>query len=414
MPMSDKKRWIRLAVAAGLGAAAGAWTYQIQKDKKAKNDARLAVVEAAVVRSRDYGKQKAYIVGNSLSSLAAAVWLIKDCHFPGSSIMVYGENEEACGNAGPLVVSRENCEDFLELCGKLPGSGEKVFTFPKTEGGECLGCADLPALWRLLCTEEERLDVLSVEDWFSGTPHIFETDLWQLCQCVFGLKKDSSLAEFRRSLWELKGPFLFLSPEERQELIRLLKQYLRRKGVLLLENTQVTDLELENGNGNGSGTGLAVKKLYVKRRLQEEETDREAFVFEKIDLRSGDVCIMDNGSGSGKLWKKAADLHIALGEPEAFVGEDGELMPLRPHHFTDRPKTVPTGSRNLGFVGAFSRLEEGCCLTGNYAVASARSAVDELMHVGKRAAGIEEKRQSRIGKWITVYKVVCSLYRADL
>ena len=54
--MSDKKRWIRLAVAAGLGAAAGAWTYQIQKDKKAKNDARLAVVEAAVVRSRDYRK----------------------------------------------------------------------------------------------------------------------------------------------------------------------------------------------------------------------------------------------------------------------------------------------------------------------------------------------------------------------
>ena len=38
MPMSDKKRWIRLAVAAGLGAAAGAWTYQIQKDKKAKNN----------------------------------------------------------------------------------------------------------------------------------------------------------------------------------------------------------------------------------------------------------------------------------------------------------------------------------------------------------------------------------------
>lgn len=291
---------------------------------------------------------------------------------------------------------------------------EKVFTFPKTEGGERLGCADLPALWRLLCTEEERLDVLSVEDWFSGTPHIFETDLWQLCQCVFGLKKDSNLAEFRRSLWELKGPFLFLSPEERQELIRLLKQYLRRKGVLLLENTQVTDLELENGNDNGSGTGLAVKKLYVKRRLQEEETDREAFVFEKIDLRSGDVCIMDNGSGSGKLWKKAADLHIALGEPEAFVGEEDKLQPLRPHHFTDRPKTVPTGSRNLGFVGAFSRLEEGCCLTGNYAVASARSAVDELMHAGRRAAGTEEKRQSRIRKWITVYKVVCSLYRADL
>ena len=108
------------------------------------------------------------------------------------------------------------------------------------------------------------------------------------------------------------------------------------------------------------------------------------------------------------------DLHIAMGEPEAFSDETGKLSSLRPHHFTDRPKTVPAGSRNLGFVGAFSRLEEGCCLTGNYAVASARSAVDELMHAGRRAAGTEEKRQSRIRKWITVYKVVCSLYRADL
>lgn len=412
MPMSDKKRWIRLVVAAGLGAIAGAWTYQIKKDKKAKNDARLATVEAAVVRSRDYGKQKAYIVGNGLSALAAAVWLIKDCHFPGSSIMVLGENDKSKESDTSLVVSRENCEDFLELCGKLPGFGEKVFTFPKTDGRECLNCADLPVLWRLLCTEEERLDVLSIEDWFSETPHIFETDLWKLCQGVFGLKKDSSLAEFRRCLCELKGPFLFLSPEETEDMIHSLKWYLRRKGVLLLENSQVTDLEIENGKG--SRNGLAVKKLYVKRRLQEEETDRESFVFEKINLNSGDICIMENGSGSGKLWQKVADLNIALGEPEVFAGEDGELMPLRPHHFTDRPKTVPTGSRNIGLVGAFSRLEEGYCLTGNYAVASARSAVDELLHAGKRAVGADEKKQSGIRKGITVYKVVRSLYRAGL
>ena len=119
MPMSDKKRWIRLAVAAGLGAAAGAWTYQIEKDKKAENDARLAAVEAAVVRSRDYGKQKAYIIGNGLSSLAAAVWLIKDCHFPGSSIMVFGEGTEGEEEIRPLVVSRENRKDFLEY--RIPG-----------------------------------------------------------------------------------------------------------------------------------------------------------------------------------------------------------------------------------------------------------------------------------------------------
>ena len=45
-------------MAAGLGAAAGAWTYQIEKDKKAENDARLAAVEAAVVRSRIMGSRR--------------------------------------------------------------------------------------------------------------------------------------------------------------------------------------------------------------------------------------------------------------------------------------------------------------------------------------------------------------------
>ena len=87
---------------------------------------------------------------------------------------------------------------------------------------------------------------------------------------------------------------------------------------------------------------------------------------------------------------------------------------LRPHHFTDRPKTVPAGSRNLGFVGAFSRLEKGFCLTGNYAVSSARSTVDELMHAGKWAGGTGERKKSRTGKWLTIYKVVSSLYRAGL
>lgn len=119
--------------------------------------------------------------------------------------------------------------------------------------------------------------------------------------CVWPAKGQQP-AGFRRSLWEIKGPFLFLSPDEMKDLICLLKQYLRRKGVLLLENSQVTDLELENGNEGGNG--LAVKKLYVKRRLQEEETDRESFVFEKINLGFGDICIMENGSGFWEIMEK--------------------------------------------------------------------------------------------------------------
>ena len=45
-------------------------------------------------------------------------------------------------------------------------------------------------------------------------------------------------------------------------------------------------------------------------------------------------------------------------------------------------------------------------------MSSARSTVDELMHAGKWAGGTGERKKSRTGKWLTVYKVVSSLYRA--
>ena len=92
--MSETKRWAKLAAAAILGASAGVLLYQLEKDKKRKNKERLAIVDAAIVRSRSYGEQKAYIIGNSLSSLAAAVWLLKDGHFPGNRITVFGEVEK--------------------------------------------------------------------------------------------------------------------------------------------------------------------------------------------------------------------------------------------------------------------------------------------------------------------------------
>ena len=98
-----------------------------------------------------------------------------------------------------------------------------------------------------------------------------------------------------------------------------------------------------------------------------------SFVFEKIMVKSADICIMENGYKDGALWKKAAPLSLGFGAPEGL--SDAQIssggLELCPHGYTDRPLTVPVKSRNLGFTGAFSRLEKGCCLTGEYAVSSA-------------------------------------------
>ena len=412
-PMSETKRWAKLAAVAILGASAGVLLYQLEKDKKRKNKERLAIVDAAIVRSRSYGEQKAYIIGNSLSSLAAAVWLIKDGHFPGNRITVFGEVEKKKEDGRPLVISRENSEDFLELFKQIPSakdpensveeklyangitwrSWEEVYSEASGENENSrsfLNREDIIAVCRLLYTEEEKLDQLSIKDWFDENAHIFTTCFWQLCQTVYGFQKDSGLGEFRRSLNEICGPFLQLSWKEQSLIMDSLKKYLRCNGVLIQENSEITDLSVENGDP------LTVKALYVKRKLQEEDIDRESFVFEKIMVKSADICIMENGYKDGALWKKAAPLSLGFGAPEGLSDAQRSSggLELCPHGYTDRPLTVPVKSRNLGFTGAFSRLEKGCCLTGEYAVSSARSAADKLLRAGKWAGDRKEPKRS--------------------
>ena len=70
-----------------------------------------------------YGEQKAYIIGNSLSSRNAFVsWLIKDGHFPGNRDHCFSEKWKEKEDGRPLVVSRENGEDFLELFKQIPSA----------------------------------------------------------------------------------------------------------------------------------------------------------------------------------------------------------------------------------------------------------------------------------------------------
>ena len=270
------------------------------------------------------------------------------------------------------------------MCPKASEENENSRSFLNRE--------DIIAVFRLLYTEEEKLDQLSIKDWFDENAHIFTTCFWQLCQTVYGFQKRQWSGrvsqKLKRDLWTIFTAFM-----ERTVSYHgfIQKKYLRCNGVLIQENSEITDLSVENGDP------LTVKALYVKRKLQEEDINRESFVFEKIMVKSADICIMENGYKDGALWKKAAPLSLGFGAPEGL--SDAQIssggLELCPHGYTDRPLTVPVKSRNLGFTGAFSRLEKGCCLTGEYAVSSARSAADKLLRAGKWAADRKETGRSR-------------------
>lgn len=380
--MAVSKQTARIIGAAAVGTAAFAALRELRKVRRRKEEERQAAIDAALVRNRDYGSRKAYLIGGGLASMAAAAYLIRDCNFPGSHITIYegthilGGSNDGIGTPQKGYVCRglhtfneETYENFWELFDTIPSlkkpgcsvteeilgfahehpvcagarlvSGEGAILNVKSMG---FNNGDRMALLRLLLTDEKKLDSLTIGDWFKETPHIFETSFWHMWQTAFAFQKWSSLFEFRRCIKRmfrevgridtLSGAIC--SPLDAYDsLIRPLEAYLRSRGVEIMENCQVTDMDF------GSGSGLTVKNLYLKRRIQEEDESRESFAFEKAELRQGDFCIMTNGcmtdcTGLGdfdspapapvkkpvssELWNRIASVKQGMGNPEPFFG----------------------------------------------------------------------------------------------
>lgn len=376
--MDRNKRQKRLICAAA-GAAAWLVFRQISREKQRKNEERLAAIDAAVINNRDYGSRRAHLIGGGLSALSAAAYLIRDCHFPGKQIVIY---EKAAGLGGrwnrgvrredglvcPEVLSKKEApgENFVDLFDSIPAlSGKKqsvweelrTHILPPEEGkmailgkngiiradsGKGLKPGERIALIRLLLTDEKRLDNRSAEDWFQETPHLFETPFWSRLQAEASFRRTSSLLEVRRYLLgELSARSRFPSSQTGRRLccnpydslIRPLVAWLRREGVLFLENCEVTDLEF------AASPARNVKALYLKSRLQEENPQKESFDFRKIELSSQDLCIMTADLGGDRsygdlthppqektgglrekgLWERLTEADSRLGEAEPFL-----------------------------------------------------------------------------------------------
>ena len=380
------RHWGKILAAVAVGAAAGVSLKKVREIKARKEKERLNAIESAVVHNRNYGSRKAYIVGGGLAGLAAAAYLVRDCHFPGKQIVIF-ESEDRLGGSndgkgspekgyacrGLRLVDRENYENFWELFHTIPSlkrrgksAAEEILEFSQSHpvrgrarladgDGNVLNAKsmgftlqDRMAITRLLMMDERKLDGLTVQDWFKETPHVFETRFWRLWHSTFAMQPWSSLFEFRRCLKRMLPAFGWIDTLEGavrmpfnqyDSLICPLADYLRKAGVAFREGCQVTDVEF------GAGPGVTVKTLYLKRRIEEEESRAgESFVFESVNLAPTDICIVTNGSVSegtvfgdldraalpgrkpsaGRLWEKIAQKKPGMGSPEPFFSKPEE------------------------------------------------------------------------------------------
>ncbi|RFZ75707.1 oleate hydratase [Lacrimispora amygdalina] len=321
-------------------------------------------------------KGKAYFVGGGLGSLAGAAYLIRDCKMPGNQITIFegmpifGGSNDGIGTPekgfvcrGGRMLNEETYENFWELFRSIPSLSKKgksvteeILDFDHAhptsakarlidKDGTILDVKSMGfnqkermALLRLMNTPEEKLDDMTIEEWFADMPHFFTTNFWYMWQTTFAFQKWSSLFEFRRYMRRMILEFSRIDTLEGvtrtplnqyDSVIRPLEAYLRKEGVIFAENCTVTDIDFAEGDQ------ITAKALHL--------TDHG--VTRVLELDDDDICIMTNACMtdsatlgdlhtpapapslrpiSGELWSKVAAKKQGLGNPYPFFGDASE------------------------------------------------------------------------------------------
>ena len=359
----------------GAGALAGAAAAALVLKNGKKEDGRGrkdTVSEPAEHKEtgRNNTDRQVYFIGGGLASLAGAAYLIRDCKMNGKNIHILegmpilGGSNDGAGDVtngfvcrGGRMLNEETYENFWELFRDIPSLDmpnmsvtEEILNFDHLhpthaqarlidKDGNILNVrsmgfnqADRMALLKLMRTPEEKLDNMTIQEWFKDTPHFFETNFWYMWQTTFAFQKWSSLFELRRYMNRMIFEFSRIetlegvtrTPYNQYESVILpLKVYLSEHDVDFSMKATVTDLEFKEGDG------ITVTGIHLDKNGEEE----------LLVLEEEDLCIMTNGCMtdcatlgdlhtapdycpenpiSGNLWAKIAKKKDGLGNPEPF------------------------------------------------------------------------------------------------
>lgn len=383
MCRSYKKRNV-LILGAMVGAVTAATVYankkmnkcKTQKCKNSKISNKRTYTNLGNGSSKDKSNRQFYFVGGGLASLAGAAYLVRDCGVEGKNIhilegmKILGGSNDGAGNVdqgficrGGRMLNEETYENFWELFSSIPSLDvkgksvtEEILNFDHLhpthaqarlvdKNGKILdvksmgfNTADRLALGKLMITPEEKLDDMTIEDWFAKTPHFFETNFWYMWQTTFAFQKWSSLFEFKRYMERMIFEFSRIetlegvtrTPYNQYESVILpLKSYLDSHGVDFSINATVTDIDFADDDT------ITATAIHLERDGNEEV----------LVLNEGDLCFMTNACMtdsaslgdlytpatyeanrpiSGELWSKVAKKKEGLGNPEPFFGHPDE------------------------------------------------------------------------------------------
>lgn len=200
--------------------------------------------------------QHAYMIGTGIGNLAAGIYLIRDGHWDGSQITMFGLEKHGANDGAPVAdytteyqnAAIENTKGFLAKGGRMlneetyenlwdvlrsvpsldhPGQSvtDEVLSFDhahpthdiarlidkmngiRNKGDENdyrhmqFDNRDRLLLTKLMMmpeSKEPQLNDIGIDDWFASSPHFFTTNFWYMWQTTFAFKRQSSAMELRR------------------------------------------------------------------------------------------------------------------------------------------------------------------------------------------------------------------------
>jgi oleate hydratase len=315
-------------------------------------------------------QRRAYLIGGGIGSLAAAAFMIRDGGLRGENIsivegaLVMGGSLDGAGDPvagyslrGGRMLTTDNYECTWDLYKSIPSlnhDGKTIFdeTVEFNEKHKANSMArlvdrrrakvavtsmgfsmhDRIELLKLSCSEEDEVGASSITDWLS--PEFFKTEFWYTWVTTFAFQPWHSAVEFKRYLHRFVLEFSRIDTlagvkrtvyNQYDSLVLPLQAWLEGKGVQVVTDCKVTDLEHKTEAGKFTVTGIHCL-LHGKSEL--------------LVVNDGDLVVMQNGSmtdasslgsmtnapawltkadsGGWTLWEKLAKGRPEFGNPAAF------------------------------------------------------------------------------------------------
>jgi oleate hydratase len=348
-------------------------------------------------------KRKAYIVGGGIAGLAAAAFLVDDAQMQGENItileelpLIGGALDGVRGKKGYQNRGERELEPYMEclwyLCSKVPSLEnpgrtvlDDVVDFNKDEPihSECRALVKrghiagdihdfkMPPkvqqdFQRLLATPEEKLEDLSIEEFFGKNSFLFKSNFWLCFHTMLAFKPYHSVMEMRRYLTRfshgtraeyLEG-IIHTKYNEYDAIAKPVKLWLDAKGVKVITGCSVKDLDMDAACNAVRGIHTSQSGKDVLIQITENDLIFVTNGSMTQNCSYGDnktVALTDRSTedrGVFTLWETLAKKHEKFGHPEKFISD------------IDRTKWISFFPTIKGYPQFIEKLEE---LTGSKA-----------------------------------------------